>query len=404
MITLTYPGEWPAYVPDSRELVRHRENFKERWRKRYGAPIGVGVVEFQKRGAPHLHLYVGLPDSVSDDDYRALQARTMRRKRSEVDVGSFEARKHTPPVPGEFGEWLRTAWWEVVGSGLPEHQKRGVDVAVAFFSERAEAETDRVRVAEYFWRESGKWAQKEPPENFGSLKFYGRWGGGKLGFNPVIDASVLDELVGLEMRRLLRRLWRAKERELARKSRRHVNGKRGRSRGRDGLTVFNVNGTEVGPRLRACAEQLALDKAKAIACDPGASGGPARRAASELEAAESLRLVGDGPFDDPDSGVEWDPDWEAMEHAERQAQLEADVDDAVEAEARRRWYINLIRTDRGLPPITGPLRIRIAHPNAAGRERKARQRRHPDGRIGRRSEAHGPAPVGQTSPACEPLN
>jgi hypothetical protein len=88
---------------------------------------------------------VGLPDAVNDEDYRGLQARTMARKRREHDVGSYEARRRTPPVAGEFGEWLRQAWWETIGSGLPAHQKRGVDVAVAFFSERAGATATRAR-------------------------------------------------------------------------------------------------------------------------------------------------------------------------------------------------------------------------------------------------------------------
>jgi hypothetical protein len=49
----------------------------------------------------------------------------------------------------------------------------GVDMAVAFFSERAEGEANRTKVGDYFWRESAKWKQKRPPEDFGSLKCYG---------------------------------------------------------------------------------------------------------------------------------------------------------------------------------------------------------------------------------------
>src|SRR5205823_9268568 len=49
MITLTYPAEWRSVVPDARVMVAHREAFKEAWRKRFGAPVGVWVVEFQPR-------------------------------------------------------------------------------------------------------------------------------------------------------------------------------------------------------------------------------------------------------------------------------------------------------------------------------------------------------------------
>ena len=93
MVTLTYPGDWKQWVPDARTLVKHREAFKERWRRRYGTPIGVWVVEFQKRGAPHLHMYLGLPDAVSDEEYLLLQKRTMRRRHLQREFGSYEARR-----------------------------------------------------------------------------------------------------------------------------------------------------------------------------------------------------------------------------------------------------------------------------------------------------------------------
>jgi hypothetical protein len=160
MITLTYPGEWEVWVPNSRVFTRHREALQERWRRRYGTPIGVWVTEFQTRGAPHLHLYVALPDEVSDSEYRALQKRTIDRRVAERRLGPYRARKQLRAPNGEFGKWLRTAWWKVVGSELPAHHGRGVDIATAFFSAQAEEEANRVRVAEYFWRESGKWATR----------------------------------------------------------------------------------------------------------------------------------------------------------------------------------------------------------------------------------------------------
>jgi hypothetical protein len=379
MITLTYPGDWRLYVPNSRVLVAHREAFKERWRKEFGAPIGVWVVEFQRRGAPHLHLYVGLPDTVSDEDYTGLQSRTMRRKRREHDVGPYEARRRTPPVSGEFGEWLRTAWSEIAGSGLPAHEKRGVDVAVAFFSERAEGDTDRVKVAEYFWRESGKWAQKDSPEEFGSLKFYGRWGGGKLGFEPVVSVQVLNEKVGIEMRRMLRGLMFAKMREAARRTGRRVTRRTGRSRGRDGLTVFGVDGTRLGPRMWACAEKNALDKAGKVGVDRVVPypRGPALRAASEIEAVTDAEDDLEPPWEDEPPGTgafdhEWDLEAEVEAHLERQARREAEIDDAVDREAARLQRINHVRIAKGLAPKRDPKRLRIALRKPTGRERQAR--------------------------------
>ena len=286
MITLTYPGDWQRWVPDAREFVRQREAFKERWRRRYGSPIGVWVTEFQKRGAPHLHMYVGLPDVVSDAEYRGLQERTMRRRRAEHDVGRFEARRRERAPSGDFAMWLRTAWWEVVGSGLRAHHGRGVDIAAAFFSERAAAEANRVRVAEYFWRESGKWAQKLPPAGFGPLKFYGRWGQ-KEGFNPVVSVSELDERVGLELRRMMRRMMLGKMRENARRYGRVIPRAAGRSRGRDGLTVYEVaEARTVAQALVECAERNAIDKAIA-----GANGETIRALSPRAVARQERRAA-----------------------------------------------------------------------------------------------------------------
>jgi hypothetical protein len=260
MITLTYPGDWDVWVPDARTLHRHREALKARWERRYGTPIGFWVTEFQKRGAPHLHIYIGLPEAVSDEEYKGLRKRTMDRKRSERDLGRYEARRQSKAPKGEFSLWLRTAWWRIVDSQLPAHHGRGVDIATSFWSDGAEEAANRVRVAEYFWRESGKWAQKRPPEGFGSLKFYGRWGQ-KAGFKPGVTEAEMDERTGLELRRVMRRMQQGKMRKAARRGGWKYRKRAGVSRGRDGLTVFEVDGREIGPRLLGWAQTIAAQKA-----------------------------------------------------------------------------------------------------------------------------------------------
>jgi len=40
MVTLTYPAQWRVVVADARAMVRQREALKERWRSRYGPPVG----------------------------------------------------------------------------------------------------------------------------------------------------------------------------------------------------------------------------------------------------------------------------------------------------------------------------------------------------------------------------
>jgi len=373
MITLTYPGDWELYVPHSDALRRHREAFKERWRKRFGTPIGVWIVEFQRRGAPHLHLYLALPDAVSDEDYRGLQERTMRRKRREHDVGRHRARWQTPPVSGEFGEWLRRVWWEIVGSGLPAHWKRGVDVAVAFYSERAEGDANRTKVGDYFWRESGKWAQKRPPAEFGSLKFYGHWGQ-NVGFRPLVSAEKIDEMVFFEMRRMMRRLRVAKMREQARRTGRRINFRKGLPRGRDGLTVFDVDGRRIGPTLLACAERNALAKATGAKERVVENRGAVWRAWSELEVAtdeNGLPIVPWGekpPEEYARERDEFDPEFEAQRRMEADGELEALIDAAIDFERARLERIDSVRAAKGLPPRRRRKRMRIVLRNPPGRE------------------------------------
>jgi hypothetical protein len=269
MVTLTYPARWRAWAPDARAVVRHREALKERWRRRFGAPVGVCVVEFQprlrrveeERRAPHVHLYLGLPAVVSDEEFRGLVVRTLERKRLERRFGTFGGRARLGPPEGDFADWLLRSWWEVVGSGERSHRRRGVDVTPAFWSERAEAEADRTRIAEYFWRESGKWGQKTPPEGFGGLAFYGRWGRAQ-GFVPLEGRREVDRAVFVEMRRVYRRMIDGVQRREA-----AIDGRRYRRfrgpRGLDGLTGFVRDAVSVAGRVEEWAHGEALRKAMA---------------------------------------------------------------------------------------------------------------------------------------------
>ena len=311
MVTLTYPGEWEVWVPDARAFAKHREALRSRWERKFGTPVAVWVAEFQIRGAPHLHMYMGLPDSVSDAEYLGLQKRTIRRRTLERQVGAYEARRQLRAPKGDFSMWLRTAWWEIVRSEDPRHHGRGVDIATAFFSERAEVSANRVRVAEYFWRESGKWAQKNPPDGFGGMAFYGRWGG-KDGFKPVVTEAELDERVGLEIRRVLRRMLLGKRREVAKRYGRKVTPRESKSRGRDGLTVFGVDGTKVGPVLIEWAQQVVLYKE---AQAPFREGWRTQNFRPEMLRAFSELQVDPEPPKDVDDELRWFDEIDAEEAA-----------------------------------------------------------------------------------------
>jgi hypothetical protein len=262
---------------------------------------------------------------VSDEEYLGLQIRTMRRHHLQRQFGPYEGRRQLRAPKGEFSMWLRTAWWEVVGSGSRAHHGRGVDLAVMFFSEKAEEEADRVRVAEYLWRESGKWAQKQPPEGFGSLKFYGRWGD-KAGFRPVFGEAELTERAGYEIRRVLRRLQFQKRREDAERRGYRFRPELGGTRGRDGLTVFGVDGARLAPRLIEWAEETAVAKA--------AEGGAGREPEWNWRKRVTLRAFAE--LDIETRPAADDPQIEYEEWLEEQAEEEARIEALIEQQLAER--------------------------------------------------------------------
>jgi len=164
MVTYTYPREFST---DGLLVRRHREAMKMRITRKWGPPKGAWVLEFQKRGAPHLHTYVGLPD-VPEDVFLA---------------------------------WAKRAWYEIVGSEDWRHLYQGVDVRRAFYGR---AEENARRVADYFWRESGKLEQKQVPEEYVNVgRFWGYWG-----LRPQVERTSISVHEWVEMRRLMLALLR----------------------------------------------------------------------------------------------------------------------------------------------------------------------------------------------------
>jgi hypothetical protein len=69
MLTLTLPDGWLYVAPDAATMARKFDRFVENYRKKWGALACIWKREFQKRGAPHYHLWfvppvdeAGMPD------------------------------------------------------------------------------------------------------------------------------------------------------------------------------------------------------------------------------------------------------------------------------------------------------------------------------------------------------
>ncbi|WP_239591513.1 rolling circle replication-associated protein [Mycolicibacterium tusciae] len=64
MVTLTYPGDWEVVAPDGASVKRHMVLWRKRFKREYGEPARyIWKLEFQRRGAPHIHLWMAPPIS-----------------------------------------------------------------------------------------------------------------------------------------------------------------------------------------------------------------------------------------------------------------------------------------------------------------------------------------------------
>jgi hypothetical protein len=104
MVTLTYPGDWETVAPDGMSVKRHTVLWRKRFQREYCESARyIWKLEFQRRGTPHVHLWMAPPTEVG------------RSGRS-------------------FREWLSYTWADIVNHPDPEHKARhrlagtGIDI------------------------------------------------------------------------------------------------------------------------------------------------------------------------------------------------------------------------------------------------------------------------------------
>ena len=203
MVTLTYPAVFPK---DGRMVKAHLDAMSARVRRRYGMQKGMWKQEFQQRGAPHFHIFVGLPE---DEDL--------------------------------FRAWLLQAWYEVVGSGDEKHLFNGVDISRWRWGTLGQ---NRAKIGEYFARHGAKgWKsyQNQLPEGYTSPgRWWGVWGG-SAGFVPDEQEVVFGSRE--EYYRFRRLVWTLQEKN---------RGRQPRKGGRDkGAWTLSVDGMATGQRWAA---------------------------------------------------------------------------------------------------------------------------------------------------------
>lgn len=142
-LTLTYPDE---YTTDGKQVKKHLDLMIKQL-KRYGLDSGIWFLEFQKRGAPHFHLF--LPD------YKSY-----------------------------LSEKIALSWCRIVGSGDSKH----LDFHLGKLSGRhCYEKMHKPHAASYYASKYAiKCEQKEVPEEYQNVgRFWGYWGEMKPSWNFV---------------------------------------------------------------------------------------------------------------------------------------------------------------------------------------------------------------------------
>lgn len=124
MVTLTYPGDWEAVAPDGASVKRHMVLWRKRFQREYGEPARyIWKLEFQRRGAPHIHLWMAPPMS--------------------------------PGSSGRgFAQWLSETWAEVVDHPDAEQKARHRLADTAIDVRNGLKACDPKRLAIYFTKHS----------------------------------------------------------------------------------------------------------------------------------------------------------------------------------------------------------------------------------------------------------
>lgn len=124
MVTLTYPGDWEIVAPDGASVKRHIVLWRKRFQREYGEPARyIWKLEFQRRGAPHIHMWMAPPIS--------------------------------PGRSGRgFAQWLSETWAQVVDHPDPEQRERHRLAGTAVDVRNGLKACDPKRLAIYFTKHS----------------------------------------------------------------------------------------------------------------------------------------------------------------------------------------------------------------------------------------------------------
>lgn len=213
MTTLTYPADWLTVAPSGKDVKRHLDQWRKAYARAWGfAFIGLWKLEFQRRGAPHIHLWGPEPQGAAGEH---------RRTAHEAALLLWEAsgRKGRKPyyrtAVGDglsYKLWLSLVWSEIVAHPDPVERRKHLEAGTAVDGKEGDRMTDPRRLAVYFTKH-GTFSAKEyqhevPPEwqepGTGPGRFWGYWG-----LDKATAGVELEPREAITAARVLRRYARA---------------------------------------------------------------------------------------------------------------------------------------------------------------------------------------------------
>ena len=190
MLTLTLPGDWLTVAPTGKAFKALLMAWFKRLDRAFGKQPLVWKLEFQRRGAPHIHLFAAVPTTLAP----------CKCEVCDQDQGT----------PLRFHDWLSHSWADVVNHPDPveraKHRAAGTGID---YREGLKAR-DPKRLAVYFSKHGGaaggKEYQHEVPVEWqepgaGPGRFWG-----VRGLAEVVESVPVPEEDFVKMRRTLRRL------------------------------------------------------------------------------------------------------------------------------------------------------------------------------------------------------
>lgn len=178
MVTLTLPGSWQAVAPTGRDFKRLIEVFRMRWIRQVKTPWrGLWKLEFQRRGAPHLHALMRVPATVKGQRFELWLSKTW------ADICKAAVMKRLDDLPEDEEAYIRVIQ-QVDAYEDGDYEKHlAAGTAVDFSGVKF---SDPRRTAIYFGKHASKVSDSKEyqhivPEDWrgegaGPGRFWGVWG------------------------------------------------------------------------------------------------------------------------------------------------------------------------------------------------------------------------------------